>query len=61
MDEPTGNIDSRTANELMSLIRKLNEDKGVTIIMVTHDQRLAAETKRTVQMLDGMIASQVVN
>jgi putative ABC transport system ATP-binding protein len=61
MDEPTGNIDSRTANELMSLISKLNEDKGVTIIMVNHDQRLAAETKRTVQMLDGVIASEVVN
>jgi putative ABC transport system ATP-binding protein len=61
MDEPTGNIDSKTANEIVGLIRKLNEDKGVTIIMVTHDSGLAAETKRSVQMLDGVIASEVVN
>jgi len=61
MDEPTGNIDSRTATEIVDLIRRLNEDKGVTIIMVTHDQRLAAQTKRTVQMLDGMIVQEVLN
>jgi putative ABC transport system ATP-binding protein len=60
MDEPTGNIDSKTASEMMRLIRSLNE-KGVTIIMVTHDQRLAREAKRTVQMFDGVIASDVVN
>jgi len=61
MDEPTGNIDSRTATEILDLIRRLNEDKGVTIIMVTHDQRLAAQTKKTVQMLDGMIVQEVLN
>jgi putative ABC transport system ATP-binding protein len=61
MDEPTGNIDSRTATEIVDLIRRLNEDKGVTIIMVTHDQRLAAQTKRTVQMLDGMIVQETLN
>jgi len=61
MDEPTGNIDSKTANELMGLIKKLNEEKGVTIIMVTHDQRLAGETKRTVQMFDGVITEEIVN
>jgi putative ABC transport system ATP-binding protein len=60
MDEPTGNIDSKTASEVMRLIKSLNE-KGVTIIMVTHDQRLAREAKRTVQMFDGVIASDVVN
>lgn len=61
MDEPTGNIDSKTANEIMELIKKLNEEKGVTIIMVTHDQRLAGETKRTVQMFDGVITEEVEN
>jgi putative ABC transport system ATP-binding protein len=60
MDEPTGNIDSKTASEIMRLIKSLNE-KGVTIIMVTHDQRLAREAKRTVQMFDGVITSDVVN
>lgn len=61
MDEPTGNIDSRTATEILDLIRRLNEEKGVTIVMVTHDQRLAAQTKRTVQMLDGLIVQEVLN
>jgi putative ABC transport system ATP-binding protein len=60
MDEPTGNIDSKTASEIMRLIKSLNE-KGVTIIMVTHDQRLAREAKRTVQMFDGVITSDVVS
>src|SRR4030042_1413605 len=61
MDEPTGNIDSKTANGIMELIKRLNEEKGVTIIMVTHDQRLAQETKRTVQMSDGVITKEVTN
>jgi putative ABC transport system ATP-binding protein len=61
MDEPTGNIDSKTANEIMRLVKKLNEEKGVTIIMVTHDQHLAREAKRMVQMFDGEITSDVVN
>jgi putative ABC transport system ATP-binding protein len=61
MDEPTGNIDSKTANEIMGLIKKLNEEKGVTIIMVTHDQRLATQAKRAVQMFDGVITMEIVN
>jgi putative ABC transport system ATP-binding protein len=60
MDEPTGNIDSKTAAEVMNLVRKINE-KGVTIIMVTHDQRLAGEAKRTVHIVDGVITSDKVN
>jgi putative ABC transport system ATP-binding protein len=61
MDEPTGNIDSKTANELMDLIKRLNEDKSVTTIMVTHDQHLASEAKRTLQMFDGLIVQESVN
>jgi ABC-type lipoprotein export system ATPase subunit len=61
MDEPTGNIDSKTAKEVMSLIKKLNEEKAVTIVMVTHDQHLAGETKRTVQMFDGVVARETLN
>jgi putative ABC transport system ATP-binding protein len=61
MDEPTGNIDSKTANEIVGLIKRLNEEKGVTIIMVTHDQRLAREAKRMVQIFDGVITMDVVN
>lgn len=61
LDEPTGNIDSRTAQEIIALIKKLNAEHNVTIIMVTHDQNLAREAKRTVQMFDGEIASDAVN
>jgi putative ABC transport system ATP-binding protein len=60
LDEPTGNIDSKTAHEVMEIIKNLNE-KGVTVIMVTHDQHLAQEAKRTVQMMDGVITSDGVN
>ncbi len=61
MDEPTGNIDSKTANEIMSLVRGLNQEKGATTIMVTHDQRLAAQSRRTILMLDGLIVQETVN
>lgn len=61
LDEPTGNIDSKTASEVMGLLKKLNVENRVTIIMVTHDQHLAREAKRTVQMFDGQITSEVVN
>ncbi len=60
LDEPTGNIDSKTAHEVLTIIKSLNE-KGVTIIMVTHDQHLAREAKRTLQMFDGEITSDMVN
>jgi putative ABC transport system ATP-binding protein len=61
MDEPTGNIDSKTANEIMGLIQGLNQEKGVTTIIVTHDQRLAGQAKRTILMLDGIIVQETVN
>lgn len=61
MDEPTGNIDSKTANEIIELIKRLNEEKSVTIIVVTHDQHIALQTKRSVQMLDGLIIQEKVN
>jgi putative ABC transport system ATP-binding protein len=61
MDEPTGNIDSKAAGEIIGLIKRLNEEKGVTVIMVTHDQRLAGQSKKIVQMFDGSIVQEVVN
>lgn len=61
MDEPTGNIDSKNAYEIIQLVKGLNRDLGVTVIMVTHDQRLAAEAQRTVHMLDGFIVDEKVN
>jgi putative ABC transport system ATP-binding protein len=61
LDEPTGNVDSKTAREVMDIIHKLNTEKGVSIIMVTHDDRLAHEARRTVRMVDGNISEQMVN
>lgn len=61
LDEPTGNIDSKTAAEVVGLIKKLNVEQQVSIIMVTHDQHLAREARRTVQMFDGEIVSEVGN
>jgi putative ABC transport system ATP-binding protein len=61
LDEPTGNVDSKTASEVLDIIRKLNRENNVSIIMVTHDEKLAHEAKRTVQMLDGLISNQLVN
>ena len=61
LDEPTGNIDSKTASEIIALVNKLNKEQNVSIIMVTHDQHLAREARRTVQMFDGQIISEAVN
>jgi putative ABC transport system ATP-binding protein len=60
LDEPTGNVDSKTASEVITLIKKLNTEEKVSIIMVTHDQHLAREARRTVQMFDGEITSDLV-
>jgi putative ABC transport system ATP-binding protein len=55
-DEPTGNLDSRTTREIMTLLKTLNERDGKTIIMVTHDPSLAGEyAHRTITMLDGAV------
>jgi len=61
MDEPTGNLDSKTAKGIIELVKQLNEEKGVTIIVVTHDQSIALQAKRTMQMLDGLIVKEKVN
>jgi putative ABC transport system ATP-binding protein len=54
-DEPTGSLDSVTANEVMGLLRDLNQRLGLTILMVTHDQALAARCDRRIEVLDGAI------
>jgi putative ABC transport system ATP-binding protein len=61
LDEPTGNVDSKTASEVIALIKKLNTEQNVSIIMVTHDDKLAREARRTVQVFDGSITSDMVN
>jgi lipoprotein-releasing system ATP-binding protein len=54
-DEPTGNLDAHTGGEIVNLLRDLNRDDGVTIVMVTHNLELAAGTDRVVRMADGRI------
>jgi putative ABC transport system ATP-binding protein len=61
LDEPTGNIDSKTASEIVGLLKRLNVESRVSIIMVTHDQHLAREANRTLQMFDGQLVAEVVN
>jgi len=54
-DEPTGNLDSTSGDEIMDLLLGLNEEKGVTLIIVTHDPEVAAFTRRTVRLFDGRV------
>ena len=54
-DEPTGNLDSSTSDEIMSFLQKLNHEKGITLIMVTHENDVAAYASRRIQMRDGKI------
>jgi len=60
-DEPTGNLDSATSRDIMSLIRTLNRQRGVTVILVTHEPDIAAYADRVVTLRDGRIASDVSN
>jgi putative ABC transport system ATP-binding protein len=55
-DEPTGNLDSATTNEILELLDKLNRE-GRTIIMVTHEPEVAERTKRSIHLRDGYIVS----
>ena len=52
-DEPTGNLDSKTGDDVMRILEEYNRDAGVTVVMVTHDQHLAERTGRIVRLFDG--------
>ena len=56
-DEPTGNLDSKTGREVIELFQKLNEDDGITVILVTHDQTVGRNARRTVVLRDGEIVA----
>lgn len=55
-DEPTGNLDTQTTNEIMELLSNLNAQRGITILMVTHEDEVAAYAKRTIHVRDGIIS-----
>ena len=56
-DEPTGNLDTKTSMEIMTLLRQFNEQSGLTIVLVTHEADIAAVARRTITIRDGLIAS----
>jgi putative ABC transport system ATP-binding protein len=55
-DEPTGNLDSKTTHEIMGLLQSLNSERGISIIMVTHEDDVAACAKRIIKVRDGLIS-----
>jgi macrolide transport system ATP-binding/permease protein len=54
-DEPTGNLDTKSGREILNLLRELNRDQGITLVLVTHDTAVAAQAQRVVQVQDGAI------
>jgi putative ABC transport system ATP-binding protein len=56
-DEPTGNLDSMKSREIMDLVSRLNQDQGITVVMVTHEADIAAYAHRIIRFVDGRIAS----
>jgi putative ABC transport system ATP-binding protein len=54
-DEPTGNLDSKTSEEIMGIFQRLNREKGITIIMITHEPDIASFAKRNIHFRDGRI------
>ena len=56
-DEPTGNLDTARSHEIMELFGRLNEQHGITIVLVTHEEDVAAYARRHIRFVDGRIAS----
>jgi putative ABC transport system ATP-binding protein len=55
-DEPTGNLDSRSGEEIMAIFRQLNRERGITVVFVTHDPDIGASTPRVIRLHDGKIS-----
>jgi len=60
-DEPTGNLDTARSKEIMELLTALNRERGITVIMVTHEQEMAAYATRIIRFMDGLVASDQAN
>lgn len=56
-DEPTGNLDARSGNEVLELLRRLGEHQSLTVIMVTHDDRIAQQSDQIIRLRDGKVVS----
>lgn len=60
-DEPTANLDTQRSREIMELLWRLNQDQGITVLMVTHEHDMAMYARRMVHFVDGMLDSDVSN
>jgi putative ABC transport system ATP-binding protein len=60
-DEPTGNLDTRSGEEIMRIFHQLNEERGITVVFVTHDPEIAEHTRRIVRIRDGLVESDETN
>jgi putative ABC transport system ATP-binding protein len=60
-DEPTGNLDSRSGEEIMAIFRQMNRERGITVVFVTHDPDIAAHTPRVIRLHDGKIVGDKMN
>ena len=58
-DEPTGNLDSTSGDEVMEILHRLHEERGIMIVMVTHDEEIGAQAARIVRLRDGFIVDEV--
>ena len=56
-DEPTGNLDTKTGNEIMGVFKRLNREKGITVILVTHDPEVSTIAEKVMHIRDGLIES----
>jgi putative ABC transport system ATP-binding protein len=56
-DEPTGNLDQATGQEVMALLTRLNREEGVTLVVITHDPGIAAAAPRRIEIRDGQVVS----
>lgn len=59
-DEPTGNLDSKSGNEVMAIVQRLNREMGITILLVTHDPRLAQYAQRIIHLFDGKVLKEEI-
>ena len=60
-DEPTGNLDSQSSEEVVAILQQLNRQEGLTVIVVTHESDIAASTQRIISMRDGRVISDQEN
>jgi putative ABC transport system ATP-binding protein len=58
-DEPTGNLDSKVGQEIMDLLFKLNRERNTTLLIITHDQRIASQAQRTIRIRDGLVEENI--